>query len=291
MPTKEFSLILATCGRLEEVDRFLRSVAAQDFDLSSVEVLIADQNRKGEVDLGPVVDRYRGILDIRRIVSPVRGLSHNRNAALRLAVGRLVAFPDDDCVYYSDTLRQAAEAFAACPGAGIVLGRIVDRGSGKKIIRNWSDRPFAVTLRNFFLNYSAVTIFCRRNDIQFDETLGIGAYFGSYEDADYIVQALKRNGQVRYRPEVEVWHPEPQGRFPDDKVYSYGLGFGGLCRKHLSPGFFLLWLQVLAYHALLLTISLIPPDRRRIRTRWLALHSRVLGFLRYSGSQQGRETR
>ena len=283
MSAKMFSLILATCGRMQEVDNFLRSITMQNCDMSVLEVIIVDQNGENGTDIAPIVSKYQEKIDIKHIKSDRRGLSLSRNIGLRLAGGKFVAFPDDDCLYYPDTLCETENAFNLNPDIEVFLGRIVDRVTCKNIIRNWKDAAFSIALPNFFLNYSAITIFSRKNSILFDETLGLGTYYGSYEDADYIVQALQSGKKIQYNPCIEVWHPEAQAGFHEQKLYSYGLGFGALCRKHLSFFFLWLFLKVIGYHTALMILSTITLDMRQAKRRFLSVKSRVQGFVSYKG--------
>lgn len=281
MSPKTFSLILATCGRLQEVDKFLQSISVQDYDLSKVEVLIVDQNSNNGINITPIIHRYQDVVDIRHIKSAQRGLSFCRNIALRLARGKFIAFPDDDCLYYPNTLCEAERAFNAYPAIDILLGRIVERITHKNIIRNWKDYSFAITQWNFFLNYSSITIFCRQNTILFDEKLGLGTYYGSCEDTDYIVQALKREEKILYTPVIEVWHPEDPPIVNFQKVYSYGLGFGALCRKYPEPFALLLFFQAIVYHFVMMSLSIIVLNKGQAKRRFLSIKSRVHGFIRY----------
>lgn len=282
MSAKKFSLILATCGRMKEVDDFLQSIIRQNCDLSDVEVLVVDQNDEQEVNLVPIIEKNQECVDIRHIKSSKRGLSFSRNIGLKMARGWYVAFPDDDCLYYPDTLHEVECAFHRQPDVEVLLGRIVDRVAKTKIIRDWKDYSFSIDISNFFLNYSAITIFARKNNALFDETLGLGTYFGSYEDADYIVQILKDDKKVQYCPCIEVWHPDVQSGFHSQKVYSYGLGFGALCRKHLSIAFAFLFAQSIGYHFLLFIISMIKLDRQNVNRRRLSVLSRIRGFISYT---------
>src|SRR5271163_3547497 len=100
------SLIIATVGRVEELDCMLASVAAQRFE--NVEVIIVDQNSDDRVNR--VLKRWSASLSCSQVRS-TRGLSRARNLGLQLASGDIVGFPDDDCWYPEDLLLRVREWF------------------------------------------------------------------------------------------------------------------------------------------------------------------------------------
>lgn len=274
-----FSLIVATLGRENELDAFLGSVAKQMLDLSEIQVIVVDQNT--DIDLEPVINRHQKSLHILHIRSPRRGLSHNRNLGLDIADGQIVAFPDDDCLYYPDTLEKVIEAFQQNPTSNLILGRIVDRRTGKSMFRNWPSHRKTVSKMNFLTHYSSITIFVKRS-LRFDERMGVGTYFGSYEDADFVYSVLLHDKIAVYDPNIEVWHEEQNMHvFSEAKIQQYGLGFGALARKHLSFVMMYWLLGVLAYHALGLFKALLRSDRKEARKRWLSIASRIKGFLHF----------
>lgn len=276
-----FSLIMATYGRIEEIAIFLESILQQSFDLSLVEVIIVDQNENGE--LADIIEKYSALLNVIHINSNVKGLSFNRNIGLKIAKGDIIGFPDDDCTYYPDTLSTLSKLFTRNGKVDALLGQILDEKTGKKIIRNWKNDSFVINKFNFFLNYSSITIFVRKNNILFDEDLGVGKFFGSYEDADYVLQLLVNNLHIEYIPDVKVWHPEPKEQVVNfKKVYSYGLGFGALVYKHLSFSVILLFMQSIIYHSFNLAKAIFFLDGTFFKKSWLSIKSRFVGLYLYA---------
>jgi len=90
------SLIVATLGeRPEDLSALLRSLIPQVEFIR--EVIVVDQH--SDRDRVPVLlNQFRDALPILHTRSE-RGLSRARNHGLTFAKGRLVAFPDDDCLY------------------------------------------------------------------------------------------------------------------------------------------------------------------------------------------------
>jgi glycosyltransferase involved in cell wall biosynthesis len=271
------SLIVATLGRCDEFEVLLSSLARQTLDARRFEVIVVDQN--DSVDLAPIISQYSSRLTLRHVKSSIRGISRNRNIGLHLAQGKIVAFPDDDCTYYPDTLETVLRCFQGNENISIFMGAIYDRLTDTCVIRCWPRTPCFVTRRNFFLLTSSISIFSKRTDLRFDERLGAGARFGSNEDADYVLRALSSGGIVRYEPSIEVWHPaQPMVLISTDKIYAYGLGFGALVAKDFSVALAILFLKSCSYHLVTAAKALCCRDARTAKARLTAMYSRLLGI-------------
>lgn len=271
-----FTLILATYGRITELDAFLESIVRQTYSLQQIEIIIADQN--DEIDLKPLVTKYSESLNIKHLKIPSKGLSNARNLALEVSSGEIIAFPDDDCEYYPNTLEQVDALFQENPSCEIFLGRIVD-ANGVNILRKWKKLPFEITKNNFYLNQSSITIFSKRNKLCFDTSIGLGTFFGSSEDADYVFQALNKNLKILYNPDIKVFHPETTKNIHKSK--SYGLGFGAFCKKNFSFKIFLWMFFSLFYHISKLLLSSITFNSAESRLNFVNIKYRIKGFLEY----------
>lgn len=283
MIKRTFSLIVATCGRDKELDRLLQSLVQQEYDLQLVNIYIIDQN--DEIDLKPIIEKYMPVLNIYYIHSSRKGLSFNRNIGLKKANGDIIAFPDDDCTYYSDTLKKVNDAFDELKDAKLILGQIIDRHSGEKIIREWSNRQISLNYYNFYTNFSSITIFVKNEGKKqlFDEKLGSGEYLGSCEDADYIVQELKKKCQIYYTPNIHVWHPTQNSvNFSKEKIASYGRGFGAFARKNVSAPIIFLFIEIIVYHLLLYVLSLVKNDEQGKKAQKISIVSRLQGWRLYN---------
>jgi glycosyltransferase involved in cell wall biosynthesis len=231
-----YSLILATVGRVREVEVFLESLAHQNY--RDLELLVVDQNPDDR--LAPVLERYEHAFAVQRLVS-ARGLSRARNVALPLINGDVVAFPDDDCVYPPNLLARIGAILKANPRIRGISGRcLTEQGTPRA---RWADRSAKIGKYNIFGRCISFTMFLRRELVeevgQFDETLGLGAqtrWLGA-EDYDYLLRAALR-GPVKYDPGIEVIHPDITSTFGDidrQKRYGNALGFGRFLAKHHYP--------------------------------------------------------
>ncbi|WP_154991598.1 glycosyltransferase family 2 protein [Priestia megaterium] len=278
----DFSLVVATFGRVKEVEDFLKSISLLKYDLNRIEVIIVDQNSKENIDLSKIVEKFT-TFKIKHIVSHKKGSSYNRNLGLKNATGKYVAFPDDDCEYYPYTLEKVLKTFENSKG-NFIIGRIIDK-ERNNVIRDWPMKELIVTQKNFYDKYSAITIFFEKDFIKqltFDEDLGPGSYYGACEDTDVVYRALELN-QGFYNPEIEVFHPETTTQYMDEKkVKSYALGFGAFVNKNKDFCLIFLFIKVILYHILCFMKNFITHNKLEARKRKVAIKYRIIGFLNYS---------
>jgi glycosyltransferase involved in cell wall biosynthesis len=275
-----FCLVVATYGRKLEIDNFLNSILHQKYRLDLVKVWIVDQNDK--IDLLPIINQYSDKLQIEHIKTDRKGASYSRNLAIYEASGDIIAFPDDDCIYYEDTLENVNLLFNQNPKAGCMLGRIFDCQLNKNIIRRWKTFPFKINWWNFYNTFSEIVLFVDINKISnntFSERFGPGEYFGSCEGIDYLANILRNKVDILYSPKINVWHPiQNIEMFNVDKVRSYGLGFGAFCRKNLNLPIFILFFETLIYHSFFYVIARLKNNREKMKIRRECLVSRVQGW-------------
>lgn len=273
----KISLICATYNRSTELEQLLKSLVTQTY--KNFEIIIVDQNKNGLID--ETCKSYRLQLDLIHIRSEQLGLSFNRNIGINAAAGEILAFPDDDCTYYPDTLEKVSQLFNQ-NGVDLILGQIRDRISNKLIIRNWPKSVTEITnIRKILGLVTSITIFCRKDpEILFDELYGVGSKFGAYEDSDLCSQYLKLNKKLLYSPSIEVLHPEGDTILNKNKAYNYGRGWGAFFAKHIDFKILPLFIGIFGYISLLFlrdAILLRPTSKNR----FYSLLGRVNGFFDY----------
>jgi len=201
----KFSLILATVGRTDELDRFLAHLACQAY--REFELIIVDQNPAGVLDY--IVRQYQNKFSLVHTHSE-RGLSRARNVGLKLASGDVIAFPDDDCWYPSDLMQHLVAKFEADTPVDGVTGRCIGQDG-----QNWcrfDEIAGLVNRDNLFRKATAATMFLRARLVQvvgpFDERMGVGAEtpHRAGEDMDYLLRALLHGFQLTYDPGLCVYH-------------------------------------------------------------------------------------
>jgi len=269
----KFSLIMATLGRYEEIVLFLDSLANQSY--KNFELVIVDQNNDDKIEKLSL--SYP--MDIRVVKSTVKGLSVNRNIGLKNVSGDIIAFPDDDCEYDSQTLERVMVFFNKNPDYSFYTCNTKDKQSELSILSNKLDDTF-ISTNNIMRNGISFTIFIRREkirDFKFDELLGVGAEFGSGEESDLLLFLLKNKNKGFYHSKDYIFHPHK----PDtvEKAYQYGKGYGAIHIKAiLKYGFymfFVFFMLTLLKEAA--KICLYPHSAERVS----AMRGRIYGFLHY----------
>lgn len=237
----QFSLIIATISRTEELKRLLESLTEQEF--SDYEVILVDQNEDDR--LQNVIDQFSGRVPLLRISSPT-GVSLARNNGLRKASGDLIAFPDDDCWYFPGLLTKIDQWFRDHPRYSIfAVGAVDEAGipSGNRWLQASCDlRPI-----NIFRTTFCSSLFFRREALEgnlFDEGLDRG------EETDLVLRILDRGLRGRFDRALHIGHPRRDmlsDSVSRDRALSYGSGMGHVLRKH---SLFFLWVGLLAYDVL-----------------------------------------
>lgn len=274
-----FSLIVATLNRTDELGTLLESLNRQDH--RDFEVIVIDQN--ADQRLVPLLRPFEKRLEIRRLVS-APGLSRARNLGLREITGEVVCFPDDDCSYPDDVLARVNQSLTGNPRWEGVIGDSVDI-SGQPTLP-WHDRPGKLTLPMCWRRAISYALFLRCSVLReiggFDEVLGVGSGspWGSGEDNDLMLRALKAGCRLQYDPGLRIYHPKMFPVFDragQTKRWSYALGDGYLLRKHPMP----LWWEV-PFFAVPLSRALLAAvrfNRKAVYFHWLTFRGRLKGFL------------
>ncbi len=259
-------------GRTDELGRLLDSIAAQDYE--RLRVIVVDQN---------VDDRVADIVDGRDLilqrVRSQRGLSRARNAALPLIEADVVAFPDDDCVYPPGLLSSVAARFADDPELAGLSGRAEDTSGGSAA--SWKNDAATLTDDNLWNRAISFAVFLRREVVErvgsFDERLGLGSSepWGSGEEIDYVVRAVRRGARIEYDPALVVRH---EVRENDPEIgYRDGASVGYLLRKHAYPANVVA--RMLARPLGGMVMSAVTLDGARARYRLATLRGRIRGYL------------
>lgn len=233
----KFSLIMATVGREKDIPIFLDSLKNQTY--KNFELIVVDQNQDDRVE--KLLIPYSEKFTIHHIRSE-KGLSKARNKGLKHATGDIIAFPDDDCVYKEDVLENVRK---------IVLEHKADGVTGKHVSSFDLSVPKQLKKLNIYNVWFwsiSFTVFVSKDVVKavgdFDPLLGVGSgtKYGSGEETDYLIRALKKDFQLYHTSDVMVKHPFPnfsEETLPE-KAYNYSVGRRYVLDKHKYNSLFVI---------------------------------------------------
>lgn len=228
----KFSLIMPTINVTTELKLFLDSLKKQTY--KNFELIVVDQNK--DTRAYEIIKLYEEYFEIKYMKNNEVGLSVNRNKGLFMMSGDIVAFPDDDCEYSPDSLEKVVKYFEKNKDKKIYSCRTLEKGKdyGTGVMLDYSTEitkdNVAETVKSitFFVNYTF-------EDLElFDEDLGVGAYFGSGEETDYVLRLLHKGYKGDYYHDDIIFHPAKKGNYDDlERAKKYALGYGALVKKEV----------------------------------------------------------
>ncbi len=277
---QRISLIVATCGRHDELARLLDSLRAQTH--APYEIIIVDQNPAGFLDdiLAQAKD-----LPIRHVPESRRGASPARNKGLEIATGDIIGFPDDDCLYAPDTLEKVLATFDRYPGWGGLLGTWEPMEQAGRNRTRPLEPPRRLTCRTAFRQSETYVQFFRKQAADtvtgFDEYIGPGAapYYGSAEDTEYLLRIMRAGFAVGRTQAVRLFHPAVDYASPQlrRKARAYGITRMYLLKKH---GFSLPFqLANVMYPLVRLPLECCRHGWKAFPYRWEGFRGRLWGLL------------
>jgi GT2 family glycosyltransferase/glycosyltransferase involved in cell wall biosynthesis len=133
------SAIICTYNRYDLLPEAIDSLVKQDIPPGLLEIIVVD-NSPDQTGAARFGKRYAGLSNLTYIVEPKPGLSNARNIGTAAALGRIVAFIDDDARARQSWAKELLNAHAAFDGrAGVVGGPIVPRWTDEKPA--WLGKP------------------------------------------------------------------------------------------------------------------------------------------------------
>jgi len=278
--TMKVSLIVSTLDRPTELQEFLESAINQTLPVD--QVVVIDQSDDDCTQR--VVESFGAQLPIKYARQRTRGLSRGRNEGLRHATGDIIGFPDDDCLYPSNTIERVVLAFRSNPGLGIYTGMSISK-AGVPSQGRWGRVSHRIDLFNLWISQTSYTTFYRASTLmllrRFDETLGVGSgtRWGAGEESELMVRALKSGAEGRYDPDLRIIHPEPLAIYDDsalERGRKYNRGFG----RVLSLGNYPIWFVVYMFLRPLVgaAFALVSGHMRKAQYRAIASFHRFRGW-------------
>ena len=222
------SVVIPTIGRPARLGEALASLSS--CRPAPAEVIVVDQSEGDETR--KLVEGFAD-KDVRLVPSAGRGIGRALNAGLRAARHDLVLVTNDDCTAAPDWVGIADRELSRRPG-GIVTGSVLpagDAGQVPSLRESSAARDYTGTIECNAL-YGANMAASREALLQvggFDELVRPSA-----EDNDLCYRWLRAGRELRYVPEMRVWHHD--WRTPEQmrELYvHYGRGQGAFYAKHL----------------------------------------------------------
>ncbi len=189
------------CTMEDRLDRIAQMLLPPDRDIC---YLVSCQYAQQEP---AVPDALRQRTDVRVLFLKGKGLSHNRNNALRHALNEVLLIADDDCVLYADGLHGILKTYSEHPEVDIALFRV------DGMSKFYPAHDFRFTEQDFLGAYctASVEMTMRRSSLHglmFNPHFGLGSeYLAAGEEQVFLSDALREGLHVH-------WFPLTIGRTP-----------------------------------------------------------------------------
>lgn len=233
------TLIVGTRNRSEALRRLFCSLKQQT--VTDFEVVVVDQSDdRLRLRTRDLVREVSGALCIRYIRDAGLGLSRARNMALRVARGRYVGFPDDDCWYDAGVVEHVESFFGEASSCGILSGCYGEPGRHNDAFPR---APANLTIWNVFNRGSSVGTFInlgvvRTEDIVFDEYLGAGTSLPVAEETDVLLRLLSKKVPGYYDPQLKIFHRVGEGKIRNrEQFVAFRNAFWYVIGKNYRPLF------------------------------------------------------
>jgi glycosyltransferase involved in cell wall biosynthesis len=232
----KISLIVATVGRVDELDRMLASMAKQT--QKHFELIVVDQNTDDRVK--DVLKSWESSFQCIHVRSDL-GASKARNLGIHIAHGDIIGFPDDDCWYPTDLLQQVKGWFEQHPSYDFLCCSAQDENC-EEVASRWPRHSGKINRTSVLRACACSAFFVRREAATkvggFDETMGPGpeALVQSAEEADFALRLMRYSHFGWFEKHIHINHPRKEaGSGSSNRAFSYAVALGFLLRRHNYP--------------------------------------------------------
>ena len=184
--------------------------------------------------------------DVKIVTLEGKGLSRNRNNALKYATSEICMIADDDVVYDLSGIEKICNYYKDHPEIDIVTYQFTSINSKKR----YPDYSFDLRKSPKGYNVSSIEISFRREKVQgkilFNELMGLGSpYSGSGEENLFILDCLNMGLRCQFVPIDVVFHAEEstgRSKGGDPRV----IFSRGIMTRIYHPNTYFLWYLWLA---------------------------------------------
>ena len=187
MQSKVFlSIVVTTVNRIKEIQDLIQTIDIQEFHHGTIQIIVIDQSGK---NLKNIINFKNH--EIIYIKSEKISLSKARNLGLGYVTGKIVCFPDDDCVYGQGIFGRLYEIFNSKDNEKISFYQFPIFSIDNRythVARKWNKNSGRMGLFLMLKNTASAGMFIKTDDImhQFSENLGVGTQYSSCEDLIFI---------------------------------------------------------------------------------------------------------
>ena len=214
------------------------------------EIIIVDQNPPSFLDT--LIKDFGRDLNIIHANVAFTVASKARNYGASIATGELIAFPDDDCIYREDTIKNVIRGFERKDGLGVLIA-----GKDETLHAIYQDKGLRkntfMEIRTVFDLFTAKAetsnIFARKKDLSkleyiFDGNVGPGksTEWASNEETDLLVRLLQNSTLIEKDENIRIIHHSSQGSLK--KTLQYGMGRYELIRRN-NLGIYIYFINLL----------------------------------------------
>ena len=244
----DLSLVICTYGRTKQLAEVIQSIRCQS--VAPKEIIIVDQNPPGFLD--NLLEDCAGKLNIIHKRVTFTGASKARNFGASIATSELIAFPDDDCIYREDTIKNVIRGFERDNKLGVLIAgkdEILNATPKAKNQMNNRIAEIHTVLDLFRAKAETSNIFARKNVLSkleyvFDVNIGPGKVteWASNEETDLLVRLLQKNVLIAKDETIRIIHHSCQGSLK--KTLQYGMGRYELIKRN-NLGIFIYFINLL----------------------------------------------
>lgn len=238
------SLVLATLGRDCEVLDFMKSLLFQTY--KNFELIVIDQNRDGKID--DILAPYKTLMVLKHVKVDFTGNARARDYGIGLAQGRIVAFPDDDCVYDKDVLEKVVAEFTRRKNLAILVAGSYDFSATRFSVGvNSHKAGYFNRLRMMGVEFTQFFDVQRVDSQQFhlDHDFGIGSKYSGAEGFELLYRLLRAGGRAFYTPEIKIFHANKDHyQLGTARMLKYSTGIGAYIRKFTNQHDAFIWYYI-----------------------------------------------
>lgn len=281
----KISLVLATLGRNAQVFDFLQSLQMQSY--TNFELIVIDQNQDGKIDA--LIKPFKYLFAVKHIKVDFVGNARARDYGIGFAQGDIIAFPDDDCTYDPDVLKEVAAEFTRQGALAILVVGSYDFSSTHFSIGVNSRKPrYFSRFRMMGVEFTHFFALDRLDRRQFhlDHEFGIGSKYSGGEGFELLYRLLRAGSVAFYTPKIRIFHANKDHyTLGTVRMLRYSTGVGAYIRKFTNQHdvFMLYYIarKMFVAPVLKMLLALVLCNRKRLAYDFYNLLGVWRGFLAY----------